>query len=159
TPTSAEVVRALAARAAGDPSGLVLLYLASALEKLPPADRWALAEPLAARSEFAGDPALPLLVWYGIEPAVPEAPARAVALAGSSRTLPVRRFLARRLTVDLERPPPPVDQLVALLARSDRPDLRRALLTGMAEALRGWRKAPAPASWPAARDALAQDQD
>ena len=45
------------------------------------------------------------MIWYGIEPAVPEDPARAVALAGSSRMPLLSRFLARRLTEDLERGP------------------------------------------------------
>ena len=99
--------RAFAARAPGERSGLVLLYLASALQKLPLADRWAIAEALAARAEFADDPALPLMIWYGIEPAVPENSARAVALAGSSRMPLLSRFLARRLTEDLKPAPEP----------------------------------------------------
>ena len=151
--------RAFAARAPGERSGLVLLYLASALQKLPLADRWALAEALAARGEFANDPALPLMIWYGIEPAVPEASARAVALAGSSRMPLLSRFLARRLTEDLKPAPGPVDRLVALVAQSASDDQRRAVLTGMAEALRGWRKAPTPASWASAQAALAGSPD
>ena len=151
--------RAFAAKAPGERSGLVLLYLASALQKLPLADRWALAEALAARGEFANDPALPFMIWYGIEPAVPEAPARAVALAGSSRMPLLSRFLARRLTEDLKPAPGPVDRLVALVAQPASDDQRRAILTGMAEALRGWRKAPPPPSWASAQAALAGSPD
>jgi putative membrane-bound dehydrogenase-like protein len=158
---SPEVVRALTARAPGERSGLVLLYLASALQKLALADRWPLAEALAAHGELAGDPAFPLLLWYGIEPAVPESSAQAVALAGTSRIPILTRFVARRLTEDLKQAPEPVDRLVALTARpgGDDRDQRRDLLTGMAEALRGWRKAPAPPTWPAAQAALRGSAD
>jgi putative membrane-bound dehydrogenase-like protein len=156
---SEAVARALTARAPRETSGLVLLHQASALQKLALADRWPLAEALAARQEFAADPALPLLVWYGIEPAVPEAPARALVLAGSSQMPVVNRYLARRLTEDLKPAPGPVDRLIALLASSSSDDQRRALLTGMAEALRGWRQAPAPASWPQAQAALGGSSD
>jgi putative membrane-bound dehydrogenase-like protein len=153
------VVRALQARAPGEKSGLVLLYMAAALQKMASSDRWALAEALAAHAEFASDPVLPLLVWYGLEPAVPEASARAVALAGSSRMPLVSRFVTRRLTEDLKVARAPVDRLVALLIQASGDEQRRTLLAGMAEALRGWRQAPAPASWPAAQQALAAVRD
>jgi putative membrane-bound dehydrogenase-like protein len=158
---SAGVVRALVARARsqGETSGLVLLYLASALQRLPLADRWDLADALAARDEFADDPALPLMVWYGIAAAVPEAPDRAVALAGDGRMPTLIRFLARRLTGDLKSSPAHVDALLARAVRSQPDARRRAVLTGMAEALRGWRQAPAPASWAEVRAELADSRD
>ena len=151
--------RAFAAKAPDERSGLVLLYLASALQKLPLADRWALAEALAVRGEFASDPALPFMIWYGIEPAVPENSERAMALARSSRMPLLSQFLARRLTEDLKPAPGPVDRLVALVAQAPSDEQRRALLTGMAEALRGWRKARAPASWASVQAALAGSPD
>jgi hypothetical protein len=48
-------------------SGLVLLYLASALGRIETDQRASLAAALLAHSEFADDPRLPLLVWYGVE--------------------------------------------------------------------------------------------
>ncbi|CAN5656190.1 c-type cytochrome [soil metagenome] len=156
---SAAVVRAFEALAAEDPSGLVLLYLASALQKLEPADRWPLAEALLKRSEFADDPVLPLMVWYGIGPAVPELPARAASLAASSQLPLVREHIARRLTVDLEAVPEPLSQLVEQAGRSLDSGGRRDVLAGMAEALRGRRRASAPASWGPLADTFAQDED
>ena len=64
--TTAETARAFAALAAEEKSGLVLLYLTSALQRMAPGDRWDLAEQLATKSEFATDPALPLMIWYGL---------------------------------------------------------------------------------------------
>jgi putative heme-binding domain-containing protein len=153
-PPSTQAVREFAALAARDPSGLVLLYLASALQQLPLADRWTLASALAARSEFAADRFLPLMLWYGIEPAVPENPDRALQLVELSRMLPLVRCVARRLTEDLRAAPRPVDRLVELASRPEHAAQIRAILTGMAQALRGWRKAPMPPSWKSAQAAL-----
>ena len=116
---SAEAVHAFSALAPHERSGLVLLYLASALQELPPADRWSLAEGLAARADFAGDRVLPLMIWYGIEPAVPEDPTRAVRLVESSPMLPLVRCVARRLTENLKLVPQPVERLVTV-GRPDR---------------------------------------
>ncbi len=144
---SSETIRAMTSLAGEERSGLVLLYLASALQAIPLAERWELAERIAAHGEFASDPMLPLMIWYGLEAAVPDDPARAVRLAWSSRMLVVSRMIARRLTENLERVPGPVDALVAESIKSDSNEQRLAVLQGMTEALRGWRKAPAPASW------------
>jgi len=153
-----EAARALTAMAPGERSGLVLTYLASSLQRMPTPDRWGLAEALAARSEYADDPVLPLMVWYGLEASVPDDPARAVRLAGSSQFPLLTRFIARRLAENLERAPGPVDALVALAGRND-PSRSPLILTGMAEALNGWRKAPAPASWASASGALGTSPD
>jgi putative membrane-bound dehydrogenase-like protein len=147
-----------AAMAAGDRSGLVLLYLASVLQQMPTADRWPLALALAGRTEFAGDRFLPLIIWYGIEPAVPENPHRGLQLAASSRMLPLVRCVARRLTEDLRLSPQPVDRLVTLASQSGA-EQRRTMLTGMADALRGWRKAPMPRSWKSAQSGLESSPD
>ena len=57
---------------AQDKAGLVQLQLASALQQLPLEDRWPLANALVSQDTFAKDPVFPLLVWYGINPAVTE---------------------------------------------------------------------------------------
>jgi putative membrane-bound dehydrogenase-like protein len=149
---SVRAVNAFAALAPHERSGLVLLYLASALQELPPADRWKLAEELAARADFAVDRVLPLMIWYGIEPAVPENPARAVRLAESSPMLPLVRCIARRLTENLKLVPQPVEQLVTLAGQPNHTERTHAILAGMAEALRGWRKAPMPGTWKSAQE-------
>ncbi len=128
-------------------SGLVLSFLASALQQIPKGDRWVLAEALASKQEFATDPIFPLLVWYGIEPAVAEYPAQSVALAATS-TLPLlREHIARRITSEIERQPAAVDQLVGLLSENRDADFQRCILAGMEVSLKGWRQAAAPASW------------
>jgi putative membrane-bound dehydrogenase-like protein len=158
-PPSPQAVGLFTAMAARDPSGLVLLYLSSALQELPLDERWTLASALAARSEFASDRFLPLMIWYGIEPAVPENPERALRLVESSSILPLVRCVARRLSEDLRQAPQPVDRLVSLAGRPGRTEQSRAILTGMAEALRGWRKAPMPPSWQSPQSTLQASPD
>jgi len=93
-----EVVAKFAAMAATDKSPLVRLSLASALQRLPVESRLAIATALAAHEEDANDPNLPLMIWYGIEPAVKPHPGPALKLAKETRIPLLRRFIARRLT-------------------------------------------------------------
>ncbi len=86
-----------AAMADDDDSALVRLALASALQRLPLADRWAIAENLVRHVEDAGDHNLPLMIWYGIEPTVPTDKVRAVQFAAKSKIPLVRQFIARRV--------------------------------------------------------------
>lgn len=141
--------------AAREESGLVQVYLASAMQRIDYADRWPIIEALAAKDEFSHDRELPLMLWYGIEPAATHQPTRAVNLAVTSRFPQLRQHTARRLTVEIERLPEAVNTLVARLAESDDPAVELDILTGMSEALRGWRKAPVPATWAGAAVKLA----
>lgn len=140
-------------------SGLVLTFLASALNQLPNEDRWVLAETLASKQQFGADPIFPLMVWYGVEPAVAEYPAQAVALAASS-TLPLlREHIARRITGEIERQPAAVEQLVKLLSKDRNASFQREVLIGMETSLKGWRRANAPASWASVASALSKSKD
>ncbi|MGE5194174.1 MAG: PVC-type heme-binding CxxCH protein, partial [Deltaproteobacteria bacterium] len=151
----AAVVERLQKQAPHEESGLVQVYLASALQRLEFEQRWPIVEALSSRDEFAHDRELPLMLWYGIEPAVVRQPGRAVNLAASSHFPQLRQNTARRLTVEIERLPEAVNALVARLAEIDDPAVQIDILTGMSEALRGWRKAPAPAAWTSAAAKLA----
>src|SRR5438034_9064380 len=51
-----------------DPSPLVRLYLASALQRLSLGERLPIAHALARHLEDAEDANVPLMIWYGIEP-------------------------------------------------------------------------------------------
>ena len=83
--------------AAKDKAGLVQLHLAGALQQLPLKDRWPLANALVSHNTFAKDPVLPLMVWYGINPAVPNHNAEALKLVARCKFPKVRQFIARRL--------------------------------------------------------------
>ncbi|HEX7071132.1 MAG TPA: HEAT repeat domain-containing protein, partial [Rhodothermales bacterium] len=64
-----------------DPSPLVRLELASALQRMPPESRWDVLAALYARSEDADDHNLPLMIWYAAEPLVPLDMDRALTMA------------------------------------------------------------------------------
>jgi putative membrane-bound dehydrogenase-like protein len=156
-PVSAAVLKRFAEMAGSDRSGLVLTWLASALQKLPVEQRWPIATGLAAWSEHADDRVFPLMLWYGIEGAVPSNSKKSVELVATSRIPVLREFVTRRLTLEIERQPAAINDLVELLAaRPSDASLQHDILTGMTAALRGWRKAPQPASWPSISKVLAQ---
>jgi len=138
------VVPQLVKLAKSDPSALVRLELASALQRLAEEDgRFALAAALSAHAEDAGDRQQPLLIWYGIAPAVAADPDRAVELALSSKLPNVTRLITRRLAERLEEAPGPVNNLLTRATDTN----RLPILRGLNEALEGWAKAPKPAAW------------
>ncbi len=127
-------------------SGLVLCFLAAALERFPVDERLALGGIIAGKS-FADDPVLPLMLWYGIEPAVAADGAKAVDVAASTTMPVVRRHIARRMTYEIERQPESIAKVAALLAKDQPAEFQLDILQGMSDALRGWRKAPRPDGW------------
>jgi putative membrane-bound dehydrogenase-like protein len=146
-PLSETAEAALVQRAGQESSGLVQVFLASALRKLPPERRWTLGTELLQRTEYADDPYYSGMVWYGLEPAVLAAPERAAAECVQARIPSVRRFIARRLTHEYGSGPEPLERLLDELARTSSPEVQRDVLGGTAEAFRGWRHAAAPANW------------
>ena len=151
----------LVSMASHETSGLVLLYLASALPRLKSEDRWPLATALAGHPEFANDPAFPLMVWYGIESAVVDAPSTAVKLPEQSRLPLITQFIARRLTENIRQSPEPVDQLVRLVTNSHSFPRIVGVLSGMEEGFRGYHKVAMPPSWKSLQAAFSNypDQD
>jgi hypothetical protein len=94
---SPAVLSKLAELAQSDPSPVVRLHVASALQRLPVEHRWPIAEALVAHAEDANDANLPLMVWYGVEPLAPADPARTAKLMARTKIPLVREYLARRL--------------------------------------------------------------
>ncbi len=145
-PASAAVVRRLEELGASDSSALVRLYVASALQRLAFPDRARVATALLGHAEDAADPNLPLMIWYGIEPLVAAQPEEAVRLLLAGRIPAVRQRVARRLAADLETSPKPVSALVAAVTPLGS-DFQEDVVVGLHSALKGWRKASAPAAW------------
>ncbi len=144
--------------ASRESSGLVQLYLASALPRIPVAQRWKLAESLASRDEFEHDNMLPLLIWYGIEPSVGRDPVRAVKLIESCKMDRVRQFTARRITLELERQPAGLESLLELAAASQNEEIRHDILLGMSQAMSGWTKVAPPKGWAAVSELAAKSE-
>ena len=94
---SPTVLKKLAEMARNDPSPVVRLYLAAALQRLPIEQRWPIAERLVQRGEDADDHNIPLMIWYGIEPAVAVDPVSAAKLITKTKIPQLRQFIARRM--------------------------------------------------------------
>jgi putative membrane-bound dehydrogenase-like protein len=92
-----ETLSALLILGKNSTSPFVRLHLASALQRIPPAQRWDLAGTLLAWEEDSDDPNLPLLYWYGIEPLVKEDEKRFVRLVATTKIPLVRQFITRRV--------------------------------------------------------------
>ena len=132
---------------ANSSDSLVRLHTASAMQRLPLDARFPFAIALAAHAEDANDRQQPLMIWYGIEPAITAHPEQAIALAMSSKIPTVRRLVTRRLTEEIERTPAPVDALLAAALKSGNADAREDIVRGMGGALKGFRQVAKPAHW------------
>ena len=145
---------------AGEPRGQrVRLAIASALPHLSVEVRSLVAQHLLRYEQDSTDHNLPLLVWTGIR----ELPAAdLIACAHVSRIPKVTKLIARRIAEGADKQPDALNELLTNAARM--PDGQTEIVAGIAEALKGWRKAPKPAAWEAfvatipKADASAQDQ-
>ncbi len=123
-----------------DPSPVVRLYLASALQRVETEAAWAIAGGLVAHKEDATDHNLPKMIWFGLEPLVAGDPGRGLALAGNSKIPLVAEYTARR-TVDADA----TDELIAVLDK--KPATLSSMLKGMRDALEGRSDLAAPPNW------------
>jgi putative membrane-bound dehydrogenase-like protein len=126
-----------------DPSPVVRVELAAALQRLPAADRWPIARELARHDEDSGDHNLPLMIWYSVEPLVGDAAGRDLELLGTARIPLVQRHLARRIASEEGG----VDRLVAWLGTSDAWTSGEAVAIGLRDAVEGRRGLAMPAGW------------
>ena len=140
---------ALLKQAQNDESGLVALYVASALQKLPLQARWPIAEALARRSDLAPDRTFAIMLWLGIEPSITVSIDQAVSLAANSKIPLLTQNIARRLALLLDQTVEPADRLLARVLKGEvnHPD---EVVIGFGYGLKGWRKAPSIPSWPQA---------
>jgi putative membrane-bound dehydrogenase-like protein len=155
----ASLVPIFAKLAREDSSGLVRLVLASTLQRLPFVQRAAVAEGLAGHKEDANDHNLPLMTWYGLIPVAETDPAALARIATRCELPTTRRYIARRLAEDIAKNPGPLNGLIQFTADSSSPAFQADILTGITEALNGWRKAPKPAAWDALATKLASSSD
>ena len=84
--------------AESDPSPVVRLALASALQRLPLEKRWPILEALVAHGEDSDDHNLPLMDWYALEPlAAADPDASPQAGAEPSKIPKILPFTVRRV--------------------------------------------------------------
>lgn len=92
-----EILTPFARLASSDASPVVRLYLAAALQRLAPGNRWAILEGLLAHETDNSDHNIPKMIWFGLEPLAGSDPEKALGLVSRSRlSLPVN-YTARRI--------------------------------------------------------------
>ncbi|MDF9797377.1 putative membrane-bound dehydrogenase-like protein [Catalinimonas alkaloidigena] len=123
-----------------DPSPVVRLYLASALQRIKFEGRWEIAEALTLHAEDAEDHNLPKMIWYGIEPLVELNPELALDMASKSNIPMLSQFIARR-AVDADV----IEPLIVKIGEA--PESRLDLLAGMRDGLEGRVDLSAPVNW------------
>jgi len=144
TPSPSTLAR-FAALAKSDPSPVVRLYLASALQRIPPERRWPVLEGLVAHAEDASDHNLPLMVWYAAEPLGATDPSRALRLALDARLPNLLPFMVRR--VSALGTPEAIALLVETLGKAGSDPVRLTIVESLNEALKGRRQVVMPPAW------------
>jgi putative membrane-bound dehydrogenase-like protein len=148
------IVTEFTARAGAESSGLPLLHLAAALQRLPIDSRWSIGTVLASRPEpaFAKNRTLSIMVWLALEPVVASDFDKAAALLRTTTFPLVRENTARRLASDLDLHPQGVEDALAIAAESKA--LAPQIVAGLVKGLAGRRDCSVPANWPAVYDQL-----
>ena len=141
--------------AASDPSPVVRLALASALQRMPLDRRWPIIEALLAHGEDSDDHNLPLMYWYAFEPLAAADPARALGIAAKAKVAKVFGFTVRRVAAI--GTPGAMASLVETLGRTEGSEPRRVILAGINEALKGRRSVERTPGWPEVFAGLLKD--
>ncbi|MEM1071097.1 MAG: PVC-type heme-binding CxxCH protein, partial [Planctomycetota bacterium] len=132
-------VQEMISMAINDPSPVVRLFLASAMQRMEKTNAWQIAEALCQHEEDIDDHNLPKMIWYGLEPLVMTDLDRSIQLAKSSRIPMLSRFIARRVATGNK-----IQELVAGMEGSAKD---RELLLGLRDALEGQFDIQSPAGW------------
>jgi hypothetical protein len=126
---SDSTIRQFARMARDEASPLVRLYLASALQRTPVAQRWDVLAGLLAHSEDATDHNQPLMIWYATEPAVELDMPRALTLAATTKMPKQFAFTVRRIAAVGSQAA--LRTLTDRLGRTNDPTERKELASGI----------------------------
>ena len=147
-----QVVEKMITMAQTDPSSVVRLYLASAMQRVNKEGVWKLAGALSQRAEDQGDHNLPKMIWFGFEKMVNENPARALTIAANAKIPLITTYIARR-SVDANK----LEALVT--AVTAQPTVVNYLLEGMLAGMEGRVDLKSPANWKDTYTALKTRKD
>ncbi|MGK0188627.1 MAG: putative membrane-bound dehydrogenase-like protein [Verrucomicrobiales bacterium] len=158
SPTAApspKVIHYLTYLAHKDPSPVVRLYVASALQRLPAEHCWSIIEGLASHADDSSDHNLPQMIWFGTEPHVLANPERALRIAAQSKIPLLTNHIARRASADATAR----ETVLAAIMRSSDSSLQTTLLSALAQSLRGQADLAMPTLWKPTFDAIESKAD
>ncbi|MFT5107950.1 MAG: putative membrane-bound dehydrogenase-like protein [Pseudoalteromonas tetraodonis] len=129
-----------------DPSAVVRLHLASALQRLEIDQRWSILAGLVAHAEDADDHNLPKMLWFALEPMVSKEPRRALELVALGKMPLLQNYTARRAAQASKANG--LDAIVKVLGHTLDAETKKNFLTGTLNGLGGGgKKVPAPDNW------------
>ncbi len=140
-----KVLDELMALSRGDPSPVVRLYIASALQRIEPENRWAILVGLLGQAADNDDHNLPLMDWYAAEPLAEIDAPRALAMAAEGNIPLVHEFMVRRIASI--GTPESLDLVVNALKGTKEPESQLLIIRGLRAALVGRRQVPMPEGW------------
>lgn len=152
---SAEVLSVMERLAATDPSPVVRLYLASAMQRLPLEQRWTTLARLMQHASDNEDHNIPYLIWYATEPLVAARPGEAIDLASQGKLEKVSRWMLRRAAADNAA----LDLVVQKLSKATAAGEQRRILEEMLRAFEGRVDLPMPPSWEGAYERAMRSED
>ena len=138
--------------AKNDVSALVRLYLASALQRIAPEQRWDIYHALVQRAEDTEDHNIPLMLWYAGEPLAGSNPDKALDIALDAQVPNILNYTTRRVAANGNSDAFGV--IIRHLTRTARADQQLDMLNGLATALQGQRNLPMPTGWEALEQKL-----
>ena len=138
-----------------DPSPVVRLYLASAIQRTPEQTAWALIDALAQHGEDRDDRNLPLLLWQGLAMRMPAQRDRAFEIAKST---PIPQLADSIYWYAATLEGDALNRAVAALNGESAETLRRRL-AGLWLAMQPRANIPMPAAWKMTATALYANRD
>ena len=82
-----------------DPSPVVRLYLAAAMQRIQYDQRWPILEELVKHEKDVKDHNIPRMLWYALEPMVPDHSEKALTLAVTGQMPLLQELVPRRMAV------------------------------------------------------------
>ena len=132
--------------ASHSPSGLVRLYLASALNRFDLSTDFEIYRALTQHESDIADRTQQKLVWYRLEPHVLQHWQVALKLISETKFPLIRENIARRIVSEIDSQPHATAGLIQLL-KDERSDIVLAVARGMQLALEGRTRVEKPTGW------------
>ncbi|MFN4146723.1 MAG: PVC-type heme-binding CxxCH protein [Runella sp.] len=146
---SKQALEAFVKMAKTDPSPVVRLYLASAMQRIESETAWQIAENLSLKVEDKDDHNLPKMIWFGLEPLVLTNHSRALTLAAKAQIPLITSYIARRLT-DAGS----IQEVIAALEKNPNSNL----MLGLRDGLEGRYDLKTPPNWAVVYSKLRQQK-
>jgi putative heme-binding domain-containing protein len=137
---SSATLKQFSEMAKGEPSPVVRMYLAAALQRMAEASRWEIVEGLMSHGADAEDHNIPKMIWFGFESLVAKNPKRALELVKKSEIPLVTQFTARR-AVDGDA----LEIVVTAVGEKSKNQVN--LLLGLGDGLEGRTDLSPPTNW------------